>query len=60
MNALEPGLALRVGTVTQSTAGQGKGRHTTSSSRLVPLSLPETFASPTPTLCFLSRGSAGA
>ncbi|MCH8008011.1 MAG: ribosome small subunit-dependent GTPase A, partial [Chloroflexi bacterium] len=43
LNALEPGLALRVGDVTQATAGQGKGTHTTSSARLIPLSLPETF-----------------
>ncbi len=37
LNALEPGLALSVGDVTQSTAGQGKGTHTTSSARLIPL-----------------------
>ena len=48
LNALEPGLALKVGTVTESTAGQGKGRHTTSSARLVPLSTPETFVVDTP------------
>jgi ribosome biogenesis GTPase len=48
LNALEPALSLRVGAVTQATAGQGKGRHTTSSSRLVPLSLPETFVVDTP------------
>ncbi len=48
LNALEPGLALRVGEVTQSTAGQGKGRHTTSSARLIPLSMPETFVVDTP------------
>ncbi|MFL5735570.1 MAG: ribosome small subunit-dependent GTPase A [Chloroflexia bacterium] len=34
LNALEPGLALRVGAVSEAT---GKGRHTTSSTRLVPL-----------------------
>ena len=48
LNALEPGLALRVGDVTQSAAGQGKGRHTTSSARLVPLSLPDTFVVDSP------------
>jgi ribosome biogenesis GTPase len=48
LNALEPGLALRVGSVTESTAGQGKGTHTTSSSRLIPLSIPETFVVDSP------------
>jgi ribosome biogenesis GTPase len=48
LNALEPGLALRVGSVTEAAAGQGKGRHTTTSARLVPLSLPETFVVDTP------------
>jgi ribosome biogenesis GTPase len=48
LNALEPGLALRVGQVTQSTAGQGKGRHTTSSARLVPLSGPDTLVVDSP------------
>jgi ribosome biogenesis GTPase len=48
LNAIEPGLALRVGDVTQSAAGQGKGRHTTSTARLVPLSLPETFVVDSP------------
>ena len=48
LNALEPDLSLRVGTVTQTTAGLGKGRHITSSSRLVPLSLPDTFIVDTP------------
>ncbi len=48
LNALEPGLALRVREVTQASAGQGKGRHTTSSARLVPLSLPDTFVVDTP------------
>jgi ribosome biogenesis GTPase len=48
LNALEPGLALKVGTVTEAAAGQGKGRHTTSSARLVPLSIPETFVVDTP------------
>ena len=48
LNALEPDLSLRVGTVTETTAGLGKGRHTTSSSRLVPLSLPDTFVVDTP------------
>ena len=48
LNAVEAGLALRVNDVTQSTAGQGKGRHTTSSARLVPLSMPETFVVDSP------------
>jgi ribosome biogenesis GTPase len=48
LNAVEPGLALRVNDVTTSTAGQGKGRHTTSSARLVPLSLPDTFVVDSP------------
>jgi ribosome biogenesis GTPase len=59
LNALEPGLALRVGDVTQSRAGQGKGRHTTSSARLVPLSLPETFVVDSPGIrAFGLRGMA--
>ena len=48
LNAIEPGLALKVDSVTQSTAGQGKGRHTTSSARLVPLSMSETFVVDSP------------
>jgi ribosome biogenesis GTPase len=48
LNVLEPGLSLRVGDVTQAAGGQGKGRHTTSSARLVPLSLPETFVVDSP------------
>lgn len=48
LNALEPGLALRVGEVTETKAGQGKGRHTTSSARLVPLSVPDTFVVDSP------------
>lgn len=48
LNALEPGLALRVGEVTQATSGQGKGRHTTSSARLTTLALPNTFVVDTP------------
>jgi ribosome biogenesis GTPase len=48
LNAMEPGLARRVGNVTQTAAGQGKGTHTTASSRLVPLSIPDTFIVDTP------------
>jgi ribosome biogenesis GTPase len=48
LNALEPDLALRVGSVTQATAGQGKGRHTTSSAKLIPLSTPGTFVVDSP------------
>ena len=59
LNALEPGLALRVGDVTQATAGQGKGTHTTSSARLIPLSLPDTFVVDTPGIrTFSVRGMA--
>ncbi|MCH7811376.1 MAG: ribosome small subunit-dependent GTPase A [Chloroflexi bacterium] len=48
LNSLEPGLALNVAEVTQATAGQGKGRHTTASARLIPLSLPDTFVVDSP------------
>jgi len=59
LNVLEPGLALRVGDVTQATAGQGKGTHTTSSARLIPLSLPETFVVDSPGIrTFTVRGMA--
>ena len=58
LNALEAGLALRVGNVTESTAGQGKGRHTTSSARLVPLSAPDTYVVDTPGIrTFSLRGT---
>lgn len=57
LNALEPGLALRIGNVTQASAGQGKGRHTTSSARLVPLSQPDTFVVDSPGIrAFSVRG----
>jgi ribosome biogenesis GTPase len=48
LNAVEPGLHLRVGDVTRAKAGQGKGRHTTSSARLVPLSESDTFVVDSP------------
>ena len=48
LNALLPGLGLRVGGVTEAAAGQGKGRHTTTSARLVPLPQPDTFIVDTP------------
>jgi ribosome biogenesis GTPase len=48
LNAIEPGLARRVNSVTQTTAGRGKGTHTTTTSRLVPLSTPDTFLVDTP------------
>ncbi len=48
LNALEPGLGLRIGGVTQTAAGQGKGRHTTSAARLIPLSLADTYVVDTP------------
>jgi ribosome biogenesis GTPase len=48
LNALEPGLHLRIGEVSRTAAGQGKGRHTTSAARLIPLSVPDTFVVDTP------------
>jgi ribosome biogenesis GTPase len=48
LNAIEPGLALKTGSVTQATAGDGKGRHTTTSARLIPLSLPDTYVVDSP------------
>jgi ribosome biogenesis GTPase len=39
LNAIEPGLSLSTGEVTRATAGAGKGRHTTTSARLIPLSI---------------------
>jgi ribosome biogenesis GTPase len=48
LNALEPGLHLRAGEVSRTAAGQGKGRHTTSAARLMPLSHPDTFVVDTP------------
>lgn len=48
LNALEPGLHLRIGGVSQTAAGQGKGRHTTSAARLIPLSCAGTFVVDTP------------
>jgi len=48
LNALEPGLHLRTGEVSRTAAGQGKGRHTTSAARLIPLSHPDTFVVDTP------------
>jgi ribosome biogenesis GTPase len=48
LNALEPGLHLRIGGVSQTAAGQGKGRHTTSAARLIPLTYPGTFVVDTP------------
>ncbi len=48
LNAMAPGLHLKVRAVTEATAGQGKGRHTTASARLVPLSLPGTYVVDSP------------
>jgi ribosome biogenesis GTPase len=48
LNALEPGIHLRIGEVSRTAAGQGKGRHTTSAARLVPMSHPDTFVVDTP------------
>lgn len=56
LNALEPGLALRVGSVTHAKAGQGKGTHTTSSARLLPLSAPDTFVVDSPGIRTLGIG----
>ena len=59
LNTMEPGLSLHVGDVTESTAGQGKGRHTTSSARLLPLSIPETYVVDSPGIrAFGIRGMA--
>jgi ribosome biogenesis GTPase len=59
LNALEPGLALRIGEVTQTTAGQGKGRHTTTSARLIPLSMEGTYLVDSPGIrAFSVRGIA--
>ena len=48
LNAIEPGLALKTGAVTQTLAGLGKGTHTTSSARLIPLSLPDAYVVDSP------------
>ena len=48
LNALEPGLARQVGSVTHATAGLGKGKHTTASARLLRLSAPDTFVVDSP------------
>lgn len=48
LNTIEPGLSLTTGSVTEGTAGLGKGRHTTSSARLVPLSIPDAFVVDSP------------
>jgi ribosome biogenesis GTPase / thiamine phosphate phosphatase len=48
LNAIEPGLSLATGTVTEATAGLGKGRHTTSSARLVPLSINNAYVVDSP------------
>ena len=48
LNAVEPGLSLRTGEVTQAVAGLGKGTHTTSSARLIPLSLPDAYVVDSP------------
>lgn len=48
LNAIEPGLNLKTGTVTEALAGDGKGRHTTTSARLIPLSSPGTYVVDSP------------
>ena len=48
LNAIEPDLALRTGQVTQATPGDGKGRHTTASARLIPLAMPDTYVVDSP------------
>jgi ribosome biogenesis GTPase / thiamine phosphate phosphatase len=48
LNAIEPGLSLTTGSVTEAAAGMGKGRHTTSSARLVPLSLRDAYVVDSP------------
>jgi ribosome biogenesis GTPase len=48
LNRIEPGLSLAAGAVTQTRAGLGKGTHTTTSARLLPLSSPETYVVDSP------------
>ena len=48
LNAIEPGLSLTTGAVTESAAGLGKGRHTTSSARLIPVALGNAFVVDSP------------
>jgi ribosome biogenesis GTPase len=56
LNALEPGLALRVGAVTGSIAGQGKGTHTTTSARLIALAVADTYVVDSPGIRELGIG----
>ncbi|MDA0797069.1 MAG: ribosome small subunit-dependent GTPase A [Chloroflexi bacterium] len=48
LNAIEPDLGRRTGEITQSISGEGKGRHTTTSARLIPLSSPDTYVVDSP------------
>ena len=48
LNAVAPGLDLKVGEVSQATAKEGRGRHTTTSSRLVPLACLDAFVVDSP------------
>jgi ribosome biogenesis GTPase len=48
LNRIEPGLSLAAGAVTHTRAGLGKGTHTTTSARLLPLSSPETYVVDSP------------
>jgi ribosome biogenesis GTPase len=48
LNAIEPDLGRRTGEVTQATSGEGKGRHTTTSARLIPLSSADTYVVDSP------------
>ena len=48
LNAIQPGLALATGSVTEATAGTSKGRHTTSSARLIPLTLHDAYVVDSP------------
>jgi ribosome biogenesis GTPase len=48
LNAIEPDLARRTGEVTEATAGDGKGRHTTTSACLIPLATPDTYVVDSP------------
>ncbi|MBM3561404.1 MAG: ribosome small subunit-dependent GTPase A, partial [Alphaproteobacteria bacterium] len=48
LNALEPGLARPSGAVTGTADGQGKGTHTTTSARLIPLATAGTYVVDSP------------
>lgn len=59
LNALEPDLELRTGGVTTAKAGQGKGTHTTTSARLIKLSVPDTHLVDSPGIRAFGLGQPG-